>query len=92
MSSEVDHPQHYNNLPAKSKSGEPIECIDVVRHMAFNPGNAIKYIWRAGYKGGSIDAIIQDYEKAIWYLNDELEKYKRLKSQMISHDKRKLDR
>ena len=40
--------------------------------MGFNLGNAIKYIWRADLKGNSI----QDLEKAIWYLQDELTKRK----------------
>lgn len=49
MTDPVNHPKHYNNHP----SG--IECIDVVRHMNFNRGNSIKYIWRAGDKGNEIE-------------------------------------
>lgn len=64
----VDHPVHYNRNP----SG--IECITVVRHMNFNLGNVIKYVWRAGFKG--TDNTIQDLEKAAWYLNDEIERLK----------------
>lgn len=64
----VNHPPHYNELPAKCKCGKQIECIDVVREMGFNPGNAVKYIWRAGRKG----SVIEDYQKAIWYLKDEV--------------------
>lgn len=60
----VDHPEHYNSHP----SG--IECIDVVQHMNFNLGNAIKYIWRASDKGNAI----QDLEKARWYLDKEIER------------------
>lgn len=62
----VSHPKHYTSHP----SG--IECIQITRHMNFNIGNAIKYIWRAEEKGD----IIQDYEKAIWYLKDEIERIK----------------
>jgi hypothetical protein len=36
--------------------------------LSFHLGNAIKYICRAGYK----DSKIQDLEKAIHYLNNEL--------------------
>ena len=36
---EVYHPHHYTQQP----SG--VECIQVVEHMSFNLGNAIKYIW-----------------------------------------------
>lgn len=45
----VDHPVHYGSHP----SG--IECIEVTRHMSFNRGNAVKYIWRADLKNGIED-------------------------------------
>jgi hypothetical protein len=32
----VEHPRHYTSHPAN------IECIDVVEHMGFNLGNAVK--------------------------------------------------
>lgn len=60
----VNHPLHYVNHP----SG--IECIQITRHMNFNLGNAIKYIWRADMKGNKI----QDLKKAVFYLNDEINK------------------
>ena len=59
----VDHPKHYNVHP----SG--IECIDIVEHMSFNLGNAVKYIWRAGLKS---DDVRQELEKARWYVEREL--------------------
>lgn len=62
---EVNHPKHYTSHP----SG--IECIQITEHMGFNLGNAIKYIWRADLKGKSK----QDLEKAIWYIQRELNKY-----------------
>jgi hypothetical protein len=62
--SNVNNPQHYNNLP--------IECIEVVRYFNFNRGNAIKYIWRAGSKDTSKE--IEDLQKAIWYLQDEIKR------------------
>lgn len=66
VGSSVDHPAHYNDLPAVcDKCGEHIECIQVVRHMNFNVGNVIKYLWRAGLKDR--DAEIEDLEKAAWY-------------------------
>lgn len=61
----VNHPKHYTNHP----SG--IECIAITRHMTFNLGNAIKYIWRSDLKNG-----IEDLEKAVWYLQDEIAKRK----------------
>jgi hypothetical protein len=56
----VNHPVHYNNHP----SG--IECIDVVEHMSFNLGNAVKYIWRYADKDGLVSL-----DKAIWYIQRE---------------------
>ena len=65
----VNHPEHYLGIPARcEKCGEPIECISVVRHLDFNLGNAMKYIWRADFKGDSIENL----EKAIWYIQDEI--------------------
>ncbi len=63
----VHKPKHYNSHP----SG--IECIDITRHMGFNLGNAFKYIWRADLKANALE----DLEKAVWYLNDEIKKRKR---------------
>jgi len=64
----VRHPSHYNSHP----SG--VECLTIVRHMNFNLGNAIKYIWRAGLKS---DNAIQDLEKAAFYIQDEIERLKK---------------
>ncbi len=41
--------------------------------MTFNIGNAIKYLWRAGQK----DSEIQDLEKAVWYIKDEINRLKK---------------
>lgn len=74
MIDNVNHPQHYTSDP----SG--IECIQITRHRDFNIGNAIKYLWRAGLKQESskdiVDKTIEDLEKAIWYINDEINKIK----------------
>lgn len=64
----VNHPKHYTNHP----SG--LECIQVTRHMSFNLGNVVKYLWRADLKNG-----VEDLEKAAWYLNDEIKKRKEIK-------------
>ncbi|WP_264766072.1 DUF3310 domain-containing protein [Moraxella catarrhalis] len=68
---EVNHPKHYISDP----SG--IECIQITRHRNFNIGNAIKYLWRAGLKDGNSD--IQDLQKAVWYIQDEIERLEKLK-------------
>lgn len=66
----VNHPKHYTSDP----SG--IECIDITRHRNFNVGNAIKYLWGAGLKidadKSSINKQIEDLEKAVWYIVDEI--------------------
>jgi len=64
----VNHPKHYTSHP----SG--VECIEITRHMSFNLGNAVKYLWRNGLKDGA--SSIQDLEKAVWYINDEINKLK----------------
>lgn len=64
MSDQVNHPRHYNSHP----SG--IECIEVVEHMPFNIGNAVKYLWRCGLKGDEIE----DLKKARWYIEREIQK------------------
>ena len=70
-SDQVNHPNHYNQLPAKCKAcGEPIECKDVNIHMNFPIGAAMKYLWRYRYKG----APIQDLQKAIRYIEFEIER------------------
>lgn len=67
---QINHPKHYTSDP----SG--IECIDITRHRNFNVGNAIKYLWRAGLKEDKdrklIDKQIEDLNKAVWYLVDEI--------------------
>ncbi len=70
----VNHPPHYNSSPAKCAScGARIECIDVVEHLPFNIGSAIKYLWRAGLKGPGGE----DRRKAIWYIEREIARLKR---------------
>lgn len=60
----VNHPTHY-----QSKNG--MEVIDVIDNfeLNFNLGNAVKYILRCGKK----DNDIQELNKAIWYINHEIE-------------------
>lgn len=56
------NPAHYRKHP----SG--IECIEVVRHMNFNIGNALKYLWRYMDKGDPVENL----KKAQWYIDDEI--------------------
>ena len=62
----VDHPAHYCSHP----SG--VECIEITRHHDFCTGNAIKYLFRAGLKGGS-EKRIEDLRKAKKYIEFAIE-------------------
>lgn len=62
----VNRPPHYTSHP----SG--VECITIVRHMTFNLGNAVKYIWRCGQKSSA--STVEDLKKARWYLDDEIKR------------------
>lgn len=66
QSDSVNHPSHYTSHP----SG--IECIQITEHFNFNVGNAIKYLWRAGFK--STTSKLEDLRKAAWYVNREIER------------------
>ena len=73
-SDRVNHPSHYTWL--KKLCG--IEVIDITRHMNFNLGNVIKYVLRSGHKSeeGMSDKQkrIEDLKKAVFYLNDEIDR------------------
>ena len=60
----INHPSHYGG------EENPYEAIKVIEawDLGFNLGNCLKYISRAGKKGD----IIQDLQKASWYLQREL--------------------
>jgi len=68
MKDDVNHPAHYTAHPTG------VECIDIVEHMNFNLGNAIKYIWRAGLKSPDAE---KDLRKATWYLSREIIRLRR---------------
>ena len=60
----VDHPPHY-----RSDTGyEGIEVIEAWG-LGFHLGNVVKYISRAGHK----DSSLQDLQKALWYLEREIQ-------------------
>lgn len=63
---QVNHPNHYQ------QGIEPIEVIESW-DLNFNLGNVIKYTLRAPYK----ENMIQDLEKAKWYLERELQRLKK---------------
>lgn len=59
--------------PSYYKEGK-IEVIDFIedKELNYHRGNAIKYIVRAGKKDPSKE--IEDLQKAVWYLNREIER------------------
>ena len=66
MNDNINHPAHYTGVTAG------IECIDVARYLNFRLGNALKYVWRAGKKGGCA-LELEDLKKALWYLQDSIQ-------------------
>lgn len=61
----VNHPSHYTSYKG-------IEIIDLTEQMNFNRGNAVKYIARAGLKNPNTE--IEDLEKAVWYIQREIDR------------------
>ena len=62
----VNHQSHYNY--------GKIEVIDAIEDwgLNFHRGNAVKYIARAGKKNPEKE--VEDLEKAVWYINREIER------------------
>ena len=68
----VNHPSYYN------QGIEPIEVIESW-DLNFNLGNVIKYTLRAPYK----ENMIQDLEKAKWYLEREIIRLKKEETKAV---------
>ena len=68
MHDPVNHPAHYTD-------GQ-IEVIDFIddKKLSYCLGNAVNYISRAGKKDP--EKTVEDLQKAVWYLNHEIEKRK----------------
>ena len=70
-SDQVSHPSHYAWL--KDLCG--VEPIEICQHFDFSVGNALKYIMRKGKVERNLtekQQRIQDLEKAIYYLKNEI--------------------
>lgn len=71
MSDPVNHPQHYTGF------SNGAEVIDIAENLTFNTGNAVKYLARAGRVDGRVKGdVLQDLEKARWYINREINRLK----------------
>lgn len=80
MNDIINHPSHYTD--------GKIEVIDFIeeKQLNFHRGNAIKYIARAGKKNKETE--IEDLEKAVWYINREIQRLEKLKK---SKDRKQVD-
>jgi len=65
---QINNPAHYGG------ADNPYEAIKVIEacNCGFHIGNALKYIARAGKKGG--ESTVKDLRKANWYLKRMVEK------------------
>lgn len=65
----VRHPAHYEQAG--------LQMTDVILKLrkCFLIGNALKYLWRAGVKGGKAKEI-EDLEKAVWYVQRRIRQLK----------------
>ena len=60
----VNHPAHYTAFRG-------VEVIQLTEHLNFCRGNAVKYLCRAGFKGGA-ERELEDLRKARWYIEREI--------------------
>ena len=62
------------NKPTTKHYNESVQPIDLIEafNLGFNRGNVIKYVSRAGRK----DNELEDLEKALWYLEREIDNLK----------------
>ena len=75
MTEDKINPNHY-------KGSGGLQAIDVVEvfDLNFSRGNAIKYILRAGRKAeegyDELTKEVEDLNKAVWYINREIDRVK----------------
>ena len=76
-----------DNINPKYYKGK-VEVIDAIEAwgLNFHRGNAIKYIARAAKKNKETE--IEDLEKAVWYINREIQRLEKLKK---SKDRKQVD-
>jgi hypothetical protein len=61
-----------STIPSHYTQYQGLEIIDLTEQMNFCKGNAVKYIARAGWKNP--DTEVEDLEKAVWYIQREIER------------------
>ena len=75
----VDHPSHYGG----DVEHEHIKCI-TAWGIGYRLGQASKYIYRMGKKGLTKQEMIEDLEKAIWYIQSKIKLLKEDRDQIQS--------
>ena len=83
MNDIINHPSHY----CEGRKYEPIDVI-IDWSLSFCPATALKYISRAGRKDPN--KIIEDYQKAIWYLNKEIDRLKKIEQDKYEEDEQNM--
>lgn len=75
----IEHPNDPVHRPAHYTQGK-IEVIDFIedQKLEYHLGNVVKYICRAGKKDPS--KVVEDLEKARWYLDRKIKVLKGIKS------------
>jgi hypothetical protein len=68
---QVYHPKHYGG---EESTYEAIKVIEAW-NLGFNLGNVVKYIARLGKKDP--DKKFEDLEKALWYLQREINRHEK---------------
>lgn len=75
----VHNPPHYNSHP------KGIEAIDIIEDApTLCLGNAMKYLWRVSWGGKGND--VEDLEKAVWYIERELLRRRKMDSLRVEVD------
>ena len=69
MEDMVNKPPHYADL----FTTKPTQCRAIAHMLGFDPGNVVKYVWRAGTKAP--EKTVEDLQKAVNYLKDWQELY-----------------
>lgn len=72
----INWPKHYNHGKI-----QPIEVIEDWG-LGFHLGNCVKYVARAGKKGGAPE--LEDLEKARWYINRRIEQLEGKKAPQLA--------
>lgn len=72
MNEQVNHPAHYGG------KDNPYEAIKVIEawDLDFCLGNTVKYISRFGKKQNLSNTLVEDLEKARWYLDRKIQSLK----------------